>query len=209
VVLLDVQMPDWGGIEATAHIRAKEQTTGGHVPVIAMTAHAMKGDREHCLAAGMDGYVAKPIQAQQLFDAIEGIESGKPAEAPSPVDATTAEHAPAESLDRAQLLDKFNGDAELLREIVEVFVQCSPQLLNDLQEAVARRDHETLKRVAHTIKSSVGYFSAKTAFESALLLETRGSKADWTDVEETFAVLEAAIERLRPALLLLVNGDAA
>jgi CheY-like chemotaxis protein len=73
VVLMDVQMPEMDGFEATAAIRHKEKTLGTHLPIVAMTAHAMKGDRERCLAAGMDGYVSKPIQARDLFDAIAGL----------------------------------------------------------------------------------------------------------------------------------------
>ena len=73
LVLMDVQMPEMDGIEATIAIRRQEQTTGAHLPIIAMTAHAMKGDQERCFEAGMDGYVSKPIQTQSLFATIEAV----------------------------------------------------------------------------------------------------------------------------------------
>jgi CheY-like chemotaxis protein len=199
-----------GGIEATAHIRAKEQGTGEHIPIVAMTAHAMKGDRDHCLASGMDGYVAKPIHAQQLFDAIEGVElraSIETLQTDEPED--TVCEATDDALDRDALLDRFNGDSDLLREIAMVFVETSPGLVRDLHDAADRRDQETLKRVAHTLKSSVGYFSAKSAVDLARSIESKASNGDWTDVEEQCAALDAAIERLRPALMTLVGEDVA
>jgi CheY-like chemotaxis protein len=75
LILMDVQMPEMGGIEATTAIRDKEKFTGKHLPIIALTAHAMKGDKEHCLAAGMDGYLTKPIQVEELLNALETIAS--------------------------------------------------------------------------------------------------------------------------------------
>jgi two-component system, sensor histidine kinase and response regulator len=73
LILMDVQMPDMDGFEATGHIRAREQSSGAHLPIIAMTAHAMKGDEERCLAAGMDGYTSKPVQVEALFATIDRI----------------------------------------------------------------------------------------------------------------------------------------
>src|SRR5262249_54084731 len=124
LVLMDVQMPQMDGYEATERIRAKEQTTGWHVPIIAMTAHAMKGDRERCLQAGMEGYVAKPIQAKELFEAIASLAPrGEGATAPaggdeksagpedglkrSPPDNGRADGAAKEGIDPQTLLARF------------------------------------------------------------------------------------------------------
>ena len=88
VVFMDIQMPEMDGLQATAAIRAREELTGGHLPIVAMTAHAMTGDRERCLAAGMDGYVSKPIQRAELFAVLEQVTSGSAVafvpEAPAP-----------------------------------------------------------------------------------------------------------------------------
>src|SRR5439155_14340948 len=103
LVLMDVQMPEMGGIEATALIRQREKSTGHHLPIIAMTAHAMKGDREHCLESGMDGYVSKPIRSQQLFDAIAALSFGAARATPS----VAAESPTSDGPDVSQMLARF------------------------------------------------------------------------------------------------------
>src|SRR5262249_28940333 len=143
LVLMDVQMPDMGGFETTAEIRRREAERGNgrHVPVIAMTAHAMKGDRERCLEAGMDDYVSKPVRAQELFEAIARVlvVGGKRAGDPDP--AADAE------LDRDDLLNRLvGGDAELLKEVVGVFLDSCPAMLAELKQAVDRRDASAVQR---------------------------------------------------------------
>src|SRR5262249_20728541 len=117
VVLMDVQMPEMGGFEATALIRAREQGSGRHTPIIAPTAHAMKGDRERCLQAGMDGYVAKPIQARELFEAMDevlrALGQGQPSPPDNPGEAPPP-NAGLEEFDREAALERVGGDAELL-----------------------------------------------------------------------------------------------
>src|SRR5262249_39196640 len=113
-ILMDVQMPQLNGFEATAAIRAKEATSGGHIPIIGMTAHPMKDDGEKCVAAGMDGSVCKPVQAAELYQAIASVASAEPSEGESPP-----------VWNRAKALAHVGGDRELLRELAGLFlVEC-------------------------------------------------------------------------------------
>jgi PAS domain S-box-containing protein len=197
LVLMDVQMPDMGGFEATSRIRQREQTAGRHVPIIAMTAHAMKGDRERCLAAGMDDYVSKPVRAQDLFGAVARVAGSIPAPA--------ADGAARGSLDQAELLDRVGGDRALLRELVGIFLDVSPRSLSELRESIDRGDAAALHRQAHTFKGMVGHFGAAEALEAARRLESLGRDGDLASAAESLAALERAVERLRPALARLLD----
>ena len=173
---MDVQMPEMDGMEATAEIRRRERETGGgRTPIIAMTAHAMKGDRERCLEAGMDGYVSKPIQTQELFAALAAVAPAEPAAAPAAT--TEAPAAPAEEaplLDPTEALARVGGDWDLLKSLAEVFFDSYPAQLAQLREAVGRGDAPTVYRLAHTLVGAVGIFGAKPAVEAAARLEGMG-----------------------------------
>jgi signal transduction histidine kinase/DNA-binding response OmpR family regulator/HPt (histidine-containing phosphotransfer) domain-containing protein len=202
-VLMDVQMPEMDGLEATVAIRAREQLTGRHVPIIAMTAHALKGDRERCLAAGMDGYVSKPVKSADLFDALENLvpaPGGPAAAAPA---QPPAEAPFVEVIDKIALLDYVDGNRELLRSIVTRFLDSSPKLLAKVQEAIAQRDGPALEFAAHALKGAVGNFFARSAKEAALRLETLGREQDLGAAPEAYLVLEKEIDRLRAALAAL------
>ena len=195
LVLMDVQMPEMDGFEATAAIRAKEAQTGAHLPIIAMTAHAMKGDREQCLAAGMDAYVAKPIRPEELFktiDAVTGVSSTR-SEQP-------ARAAVGDVLDQAAALAQMDGDPDLLAEMAGVLLQDCPRQLAAIRTAITHGDSKLLERTAHKLKGSLGIFGAKQAFEAALCLESMASEGDLIRAEEAFAVLEVALKRLTPDL---------
>jgi two-component system sensor histidine kinase/response regulator len=195
LVLMDVQMPEMDGFEATAAIRAKEAQTGAHLPIIAMTAHAMKGDREQCLAAGMDAYVAKPIRPEELFktiDAVTGVSSTR-SEQP-------ARAAVGDVLDQAAALAQMDGDPDLLAEMAGVLLQDCPRQLAAIRTAITHGDSKLLERTAHKLKGSLGIFGAKQAFEAALCLENMASEGDLIRAEEAFAVLEVALKRLTPDL---------
>jgi PAS domain S-box-containing protein len=195
VVLMDVQMPEMGGLEATAAIRRREQATGQRLPIIAMTAHAMKGDRERCLSAGMDGYIAKPVQAGELFAAIESLVPASPDTAP-----------PAAVLDLEGALGQVGGDRELLRELVQVFLDEWPRWRAELRQAVARRDAAGLRNVAHTIKGTMGQFGARAAWAAAQRLETMGQEGNLDGADEAGAALATELERLEPVLASVVRG---
>ncbi len=195
LVLLDVQMPDMDGYEAAARIRREEKGTGRHVPILAMTAYAMKGDRERCLAAGMDGYVAKPIQPAELFETIDRLlppGEAAPEEPPAP----PATEAP----NRSEALRRVGDDAELLRELAGLFLDSYPQQLTELRTAFGVGDGPTVQRLAHTLKGAVGVFGARFAFEAALRLEATARAGDLTAAEQARIGLEEALGRLRPAL---------
>lgn len=195
VVLMDLQMPILDGLSATAEIRRHERRSNRHVPIIAMTAHAMKGDREKCLEAGMDGYVSKPVRPKDLFDAVEGIGGSSDDEGESPCDE---EAAPLVDWDAA--LERLNGDRELLGEMVAVFHDEAPKLVERIGQAISTGDAAELKISAHTLKGAVSNFAAKSAFAAALRLETLAKDGNLTEVPTAQAALERELERLMPAL---------
>jgi HPt (histidine-containing phosphotransfer) domain-containing protein len=161
-----------------------------------MTAYAMKGDRERCLEAGMDGYVSKPIQARELFETIAAV-MGKPrltaAPGPDPL-------GPGESPDWEAALERVAGDRDLLSELVRLFLRECPGWLAELRRALAAGDAVVVKRVAHNLKSCLGNFGARAAFERALRVETIGRDGNLAGADEACRALEQSLERLRPAL---------
>jgi PAS domain S-box-containing protein len=197
LVLMDVQMPNMDGFEATAEIRLREQGTNRHVPILAMTAHAMKGDREQCLAAGMDGYIAKPIRPQEMLGAIAQHLHVEPV-APAPEAAVGTE-----VFDKAEALNHVDGDMVLLRELVAIFLDSSPQLLTTAREAIGRRDGRALERASHTLKGMVGSFGAHPATDAAWRLEKIGKTQDLEVAQEAYTTLEAEMKRLEVALTAL------
>jgi HPt (histidine-containing phosphotransfer) domain-containing protein len=190
---MDVQMPEMDGFEATAAIRARERGTDRHVPILAMTAYAMKGDRERCLAAGMDGYVSKPIQPRELWQAIKQV---VPADAPEANGSSSLE----DILDRSEALERVGGDTALLGELIELFLAESVQLRRDLAEALRAGDASKLGRTAHTLKGAVSTFGAHAAREAAERLERLGRAGELADAAGAVTHLESELERLGPAL---------
>ncbi len=203
LVLMDLQMPELGGLEATALIRQREKQTGAHLPIIALTAHAMKGDREACLAAGMDAYISKPLRSDKLYELIESLMSLSPngtRQVPGPPNGE-----PVFSLEEA--LGLVEGDRQLLAQLCERFQEQTPKLLTELREAVVRRDGPALQRAAHKLKGSVASFGAKAAQETALALETAGRGGDFDDAQDLCGRLDRNLEALQAALQELCNGS--
>ena len=191
VVLMDVQMPDMDGLEATAAIRRAETLTGEHIPIVAMTAHAMQGDRDRFLAAGMDGYVAKPVRPHELYAAVEEFGPHTEAELLAPADLPFAWDAALESV---------GGDEAMLRELAEMFFAECPKLMEQIREHIASADGPELRRAAHTLKGSAHVFGAEEAAEAAHRLEEIGREEAFADAAEALALLEDEVARLLPAL---------
>ncbi len=196
LIAMDVQMPEMDGLDATGAIRAWEKTTGTHIPIIAMTAHAMKGDRERCLAAGMDGYTSKPIRIEELERAIAQVIS-PPSSAKVPVSEVDQTDGP---IDHAAFLAGVDGNRRVLRELVRLFLADCPRRLAEIKQAIRRRDAGALGRAAHTLKGSVGNFAAKNAFAAAQRLEVMGRDADLDNAGKACVTLESELALLSEAL---------
>jgi PAS domain S-box-containing protein len=201
LVLMDVQMPEMDGFETTAAIRKREKTAGGHLPIVAMTAYAMKGDRERCLGAGMDRYVSKPIRAQELFDTIESISLPKAPDGIPPANG-------ADTVDLAAALGRVGDDRELLGELAALFLEESPRLMEEIAEAIAANDASALRAAAHSLKGAIDNFAAQGAFSAALGLETMGRNGSLVGAAETFAELEREMKQLRPVLAAFAGSGA-
>jgi two-component system, sensor histidine kinase and response regulator len=202
VVLMDIQMPYMDGLETTQAIRAREQDTATRVPIVAMTAHAMQGDRERCLAAGMDGYVTKPLHPTELFEVI-GRLTAPAAHMPETSPAPEGEQ---DILDRRTLWERVAGDADLLREIIELFLADCPERLMELHEALTHQDCTALARAAHRLKGALGNISANHALAAVRRVETSAREGDVHAATEALARLEDELARLTP-LLAVFTGD--
>jgi len=162
IVLMDLQMPVMSGLDATAAIRERERTTGGHVPIVAMTAHAMAGDRERCMAAGMDGYLSKPVDPQLLFAAVERCETTAAAPRPAPA-------RPVFDVDG--LLGRVGGDRELFADVIRMFLDDYPTRLGNIAGALEANDAHALRIAAHALKGSAGSLGAVAVYETSSVLE--------------------------------------
>ncbi len=214
IILMDVQMPEMDGFEATASIRRAERLASPSRPavIVAMTAHAMKGDEERCREAGMDGYVPKPFGNDQLFDAIERYTADVPAERQEPAAQTVpAGHS---SQTRDALLARCDGDEVLLREIAEIFLQESPRTLKNIRESLRRHDRPSLSALAHGLKGSVGNFTANGPYKTALALEGLARNEDLDDpgvigrAEGLVDLLCVELDSLRVSLSEIISSPA-
>jgi len=197
VILMDVQMPEMNGLEATAAIREREGSEGRHTPIVALTAHAMAGDREQCLAAGMDGYVSKPLRPDDLFATIDALvgPTGPP---------TGAARAPAppasDTVNQAALLANFGGRPELVKEVVDVFLEDAPAMITRLGDAARGQDATALATAAHAIKGSAGLFSQGQAYQSARHLEQLARTGDVATTAAAIAEVERSVLELMAEL---------
>ena len=186
LILMDVQMPKMSGLEATEQIRQSEKGTSKHIPIIAMTAHAMQGDQEKCLDVGMDGYLTKPVKPRILFETIKKV-LRENVDDPAPVS-------------KSQLVAAVDGDADLLKEIVGIFLEECSELVSKIRAAISSHDSQTLVRSAHTLKGSVGYFGAEEVIKNASELERMGREKNFNDAEQVFLLLEKRLEHIKPLI---------
>jgi two-component system sensor histidine kinase/response regulator len=198
LVLMDVQMPEMDGFEATDAIRTRERITGRHIPIIAMTAHAMKGDRERCLEAGMDDYVAKPVHAAELLRVIQKFASPAPAApvaAASPVDNNEVS-----VFDRQSALDRVSDEEELLNEVIQLFLSDAPNRMSEIRKSLEEGDPKRLEISAHSLKGAAGYVGAERMARQALKLEEAGRSANLSQALNEFRHLERELDQFTLAV---------
>ena len=195
MVLMDIQMPVMDGLTAVRHIRANPAKYGLNLPVVAMTAHALPGDQETFVNAGMTGYVSKPFKPQELIAAAEQSSSRPPT-----TQNDNGGNIVAAELDRAAILENFMDDEELLFESIDLFLERISERMDNLKKTVEAKDPDLFMPEAHTIKGMIGIFSTKEAFESAKKLEMKGRGKDINGIEADFKTLEDDLAALLTAL---------
>ncbi|HET7209989.1 MAG TPA: response regulator [Terriglobales bacterium] len=194
LILMDVQMPEMDGLEATAAIRAGEADRGSHVPIVAMTAHAMKGDMEKCLSAGMDGYLSKPIRIEALKQAISAVEKTRNV-------GRDPERSPFQAIGELELLlDSVMGDRALLAEMAELWLGDSVNQERQIRNGIDLGDAMMVQRAAHALRGSVGTFQASAAQEAANELEISARSGDLVAARKAFATLSSQMDLVRQDL---------
>jgi CheY-like chemotaxis protein len=191
VVLMDLQMPVMGGLDATLAIRLREHGTGQHVRIVAMTAHAMASDRERCLVAGMDAYLSKPIDPSLLFAAVETSGAGD--------GVSTAPAGPA-TFDEDGLRHRVSGDAALMAEVIRLFLEDLPARLAAIEDAVTGRNAAALRAAAHALRGSAGNLSAGALSEAARVLERVGADSRLDEADTAWRQLSIEARALAAAL---------
>ena len=209
LILMDVQMPVKDGYEAARAIRATESAKDDkhHIPIVAMTAHATRGDREQCLAAGMDDYLSKPISSGKLLDILKRFTNEKyGTQVPTKEhDAGDVTHEPPIFIDKQMLREAFDQDWEFFKEIVDLFMIDFPRMIELLRETLKTGDAAAFSRNAHSVKGMVKLFQAEEAAMMAQALEEKGRKGDLAGASEGVDRLAVALDHLKDALIWLLN----
>ena len=201
VALMDVQMPELDGLEAIRMIRQKEKRSGEHVPIISVTARAMKGDRESCILAGADDYVSKPLRASELFSAIDRCC------ATTSTAHSAGQQPPEDVVDENKLGEHCQGDRQLLLEIIDLFDGEADSLLGQIGASVEQHDPDALAKAAHTLKGSVGYFTEGKPFLLVKKIEQDARQNDFSTAQADFARLKVEMRQLRKALLAIRRAE--
>jgi PAS domain S-box-containing protein len=192
LILMDVQMPEMDGFEATKYIREKEAENGHHIPIIAMTAHAMKGDRGKCLESGMDDYISKPMKANELYATIARVMRNG--------EVNNSLSIPQSHIDLGQAMETVGGDKNLLKELIHLFIQEYPRQLEEINDVIELGDTSQLERKAHSFKGTVGNFGAKTAFDLAYKLENMGRESRIEKAEDVYKELKKEMVQVQEYL---------
>jgi len=204
LILMDVQMPEMDGLQTTARIRADEAKSGGHIPIIALTARAMQSDRESFLAAGMDDFVPKPIHSGHLFEVIERLLPAVESDAPLPAAAPPADLSVINPDSLAALRDLEEGGFFSLEEYIKLYIETGREGIQKIKLYVETEDQGLLERTAHTLKGSSGDLGAHVVVTLCGTLEKWAAKGtdDFTQVatlarelEEAFSQVENALQR--------------
>jgi len=196
LVLMDIQMPEMGGLEAAQAVREREKDGRQRLPLIALTAHAMQGDRERCLAAGMDEYLSKPIDVDELIAAVERFGGG----APPPYSGQQTQAAAGVVFDERAALDYSGGDRGLLKEVVGIFRGDYPRSLRRIDQALKQRDGEALRLAAHGLKGAIATIGATAGRHAAAALELAARTADYDAAQQARDRLRVEVGRLEEAL---------
>jgi len=204
LIVMDVQMPEMDGLQATQEIREREKERGGHVPIIAMTAHALSGDREKCLDAGMDGYTSKPLRIQELHQAIAEFFDAQP---PTTQDEKVKESVAQPQVDWSHALRACDGDKDLFVDLLHLFLEETPQLLNALDEAIEKQDTEAIYRSAHTVVGSLRIIGPSKAGDIALQIEKAANLGTVDGTADLSQQLRSHLDRLSMEAAQIVDGQ--
>lgn len=203
VILMDVQMPVLDGFDATRRIRALEVESGQHIPIVAMTARAMKGDRERCLAVGMDDYVSKPVRKPDLDRALRSLTAVRSDERrmnSGDIDKTNTPMVSDDSaacvIDWDVALLNVGGERAFLHELLQTAIEESRELTQKLEAAIAARDRKLAKRLAHTIKGGAMAIAAMAMMEAAAAIEAAVEKDDFGIARRKMPLLHTAFQAL-------------
>jgi CheY-like chemotaxis protein len=193
---MDLQMPDIGGLQATAIIREQEKGTARHLPIVAFTAHATKEDRDRCLSAGMDAYISKPISANDLFHTIESIVSGS-----EMIESGDSNRAPQNRvIDEKALWSRVDDDTKLLDTMAKLFLNDGPKMMEKMKVSLQKGDLEALAAAAHNLAGSVGNFAASATVQAAHRLESAAREQNLTRTKEAYGALQREMQILEQAL---------
>jgi len=211
LILMDIQMPEMDGLEATLAVRERERGNSRHVPILAMTAHAMPGDRERCLRAGMDAYLSKPVRIGDLLRAVDHFASAwsSPFEqdAEEPRVSDTVRRKWMGEVDYSAALARVGGDADLLKELVGMFLEEYPKLLSQIREGLDRQDAASAASAAHQLKGLLAQFGAEAGRQAAFAVEQPARQGDLATTGVNWQVLEATMRRIHPELAKMAGSE--